>query len=139
MKPYCFGVCFKLNQILYGARAPNATGDSFTKAAVRDLICTCLFVNSRHRLHTLIIIAGAPIVICQACKSRSCFTHDVPWHAGLTCDQYNAERARQMEDVQANIANEGYLRENTKACPNEACRRKVSRQHLVCYDVRSPR
>ncbi|KAF8603504.1 hypothetical protein BDV93DRAFT_523280 [Ceratobasidium sp. AG-I] len=77
--------------------------------------------------------AGTPIVICQACQSRACFTHDVPWHAGLTCDQYDAERARQVEEVQAN---EGYLRENTKACPNEACRRKIEKNegcdHMTC-------
>ena len=30
---------------------------------------------------------------CHKCQRRSCFTHDVPWHSGLTCDQYDAQTA----------------------------------------------
>ena len=31
-----------------------------------------------------------PIVRCQACRHRSCFTHRVPWHEGETCEAYTA-------------------------------------------------
>ncbi|KAM0285772.1 hypothetical protein ACHAQH_001233 [Verticillium albo-atrum] len=31
-----------------------------------------------------------PIVICLHCNSRSCFTHEVAWHDGLTCDEYDS-------------------------------------------------
>ncbi|TFA99438.1 hypothetical protein CCMA1212_008746 [Trichoderma ghanense] len=30
-----------------------------------------------------------PIVICLHCSHRSCFHHNVAWHQGLTCDEYD--------------------------------------------------
>ncbi|KAL7822269.1 hypothetical protein V8C26DRAFT_390525 [Trichoderma gracile] len=30
-----------------------------------------------------------PIVICLHCSHRSCFRHNVAWHQGLTCDEYD--------------------------------------------------
>lgn len=31
-----------------------------------------------------------PIVTCVQCKHRSCFIHQVPWHEGLSCTDYDA-------------------------------------------------
>ena len=28
---------------------------------------------------------------CHACKAKSCFTHDVPWHTDMTCNQFDEE------------------------------------------------
>ncbi|KAF8603503.1 hypothetical protein BDV93DRAFT_523278 [Ceratobasidium sp. AG-I] len=78
----------------------------------------------------------APIVICQTCQARSCFTHDVPWHTDLTCDQYDTQQAEQEREAQANIASEEYIQQNAKVCPNEACKRKIEKidgcDHMVC-------
>lgn len=30
-----------------------------------------------------------PIVTCQECHARYCFTHQVPWHEDFTCGQYD--------------------------------------------------
>ena len=35
-----------------------------------------------------------PIVICLHCGHRSCFQHNVSWHEGLTCEEYD----RLLED-----------------------------------------
>ena len=35
-----------------------------------------------------------PIVQCQACHARSCFTHRVPWHENFTCGQYDKLAAK---------------------------------------------
>jgi hypothetical protein len=32
---------------------------------------------------------SCPAVTCQGCNAVSCFNHKVPWHEGLTCDQYD--------------------------------------------------
>ena len=32
---------------------------------------------------------AAPIIKCQDCGQRSCFTHRVPWHTGMTCAEYD--------------------------------------------------
>ncbi|KAG7125412.1 hypothetical protein HYQ44_001381 [Verticillium longisporum] len=34
--------------------------------------------------------AEQPIVICLHCNSRSCFTHEVAWHDGFTCEEYDS-------------------------------------------------
>lgn len=33
--------------------------------------------------------ARHPIVTCLHCGERSCFRHNVPWHEGLTCKEYD--------------------------------------------------
>lgn len=33
--------------------------------------------------------ARHPIVTCLHCGQRSCFQHNVPWHEGLTCKEYD--------------------------------------------------
>ncbi|KAF8603501.1 hypothetical protein BDV93DRAFT_508432 [Ceratobasidium sp. AG-I] len=80
--------------------------------------------------------ARAPIVICQACRARSCFTHQVPWHTGQTCAQYDAQRASRARETQDNLASEAYIRQHAKACPNAACGRNIEKNdgcdHMTC-------
>lgn len=40
-----------------------------------------------------------PIVTCNHCRQRFCFTHRIPWHTGLTCRQYD-ETPELMTQVQ---------------------------------------
>lgn len=44
-----------------------------------------------------------PIVTCNHCQQRFCFTHRVPWHISLTCKQYDEtpELARQVHEGEA--------------------------------------
>ncbi|KAG8703881.1 hypothetical protein FRC08_002580 [Ceratobasidium sp. 394] len=67
--------------------------------------------------------AAAPIVTCRVCRAQSCFTHDVPWHVGLTCTQYTAQRANThaVEDR----ASEECINRIAKTCPNASCGRRV--------------
>ncbi|KAF8603502.1 hypothetical protein BDV93DRAFT_556522 [Ceratobasidium sp. AG-I] len=94
----------------------------------------------------------APIVICQACQARSCFTHDVPWHTDQTCDEYDAEQAGHTQEAQDklakeeqeklaraaldNLATNDYIREHTKACPSPTCGRNIEKNegcdHMTC-------
>jgi hypothetical protein len=30
-----------------------------------------------------------PIVTCLHCEKKSCFVHNVPWHEGVSCREYN--------------------------------------------------
>ncbi|KAF8603499.1 hypothetical protein BDV93DRAFT_473140 [Ceratobasidium sp. AG-I] len=80
--------------------------------------------------------AAAPIVICQVCDTRSCFTHDVPWHAEKTCAQYDAEQAGRARQAQDNLASEAYIQQHAKACPNAACGRNIEKNdgcdHMTC-------
>ncbi|CAE6487568.1 unnamed protein product [Rhizoctonia solani] len=77
--------------------------------------------------------ANAPIVICQVCRARSCFTHNVPWHTGLTCAQYSAQHAHKERD---NAASEAYISQHAKQCPNPSCGRRIEKSegcdHMTC-------
>ncbi|CAH1756875.1 2313_t:CDS:2, partial [Entrophospora sp. SA101] len=54
-----------------------------------------------------------PIMTCSACSAKSCFTHDVPWHQGLTCAQFTEQL--ESKDYTANRA---YYERLTKQCPS---------------------
>ncbi|CAE6523782.1 unnamed protein product [Rhizoctonia solani] len=67
---------------------------------------------------------------CYYCHSPACFTHRVPWHHGLTCEEYDLV-IRQEEEIQAN---EDYIGTHTKQCPG--CRRPIEKldgcDHMTC-------
>jgi len=72
----------------------------------------------------------APIMRCHACQKRSCFTHDVPWHEGRTCKDYDDLLAQDCSE----IANEEYKRRMTKPCPQ--CKTSIEKSsgcdHMTC-------
>lgn len=78
--------------------------------------------------------AAQPIMTCGACRRKTCFTHEIEWHEGRTCDQVNEElrNARRVE----RRANDAYFITNTKRCPNETCGRRIEKdggcQHMTC-------
>ena len=84
--------------------------------------------------------AVAPIVRCQTCGARSCFTHMCPWHEGLTCDDYDRRAAE-------NVESERNIQETTKACPkcgvhiyrDQGCDHMTCNQcqHEFCYLCRA--
>ncbi|KAG7006846.1 hypothetical protein G7Y79_00012g031820 [Physcia stellaris] len=42
-----------------------------------------------------------PIVTCADCGFRSCYTHRVPWHSGLSCAAFDEERSGESEKAKA--------------------------------------
>ncbi|KAG9085289.1 hypothetical protein FS749_004561 [Ceratobasidium sp. UAMH 11750] len=75
-----------------------------------------------------------PTVTCNACGAESCFTHDMPWHTGLTCSQYDSKtRKTRSEGIRAN---QKYLSKHAKACPNPKCGRMIEKingcDHMTC-------
>lgn len=71
--------------------------------------------------------AAAPIVQCQACGAKSCFTHMCPWHEGLTCADYDRR-------ISENAESERNIQETTKRCPK--CDAPIYRtrgcDHMTC-------
>ncbi|KAG8684290.1 hypothetical protein FRC08_013773, partial [Ceratobasidium sp. 394] len=76
-----------------------------------------------------------PMVVCKACHAQSCFTHDIPWHTGLTCTQYDNQRHN--IHAQSDFASQQYLDRKTKTCPNRRCGRRVEKidgcDHMTCH------
>ncbi|GES79710.1 hypothetical protein GLOIN_2v1496646 [Rhizophagus clarus] len=69
-----------------------------------------------------------PIMTCKACGEKSCYTHDIPWHDNLTCEQYN--EAKKGEDM----ATQDLLNRETKKCPK--CGVRITKNggcnHMTC-------
>lgn len=56
-----------------------------------------------------------PIMTCNACGFKTCFTHEMPWHEDLTCEAYDQTRHRQSEENKASLA---LVQKEGKICPN---------------------
>ncbi|CAG8534555.1 2321_t:CDS:2 [Funneliformis mosseae] len=69
-----------------------------------------------------------PIMTCEACGEKSCYTHDIPWHDNLSCEEYN--EAKQGEDM----ATQDLLNRETKQCPK--CGVRITKNggcnHMTC-------
>ncbi|KAL5637158.1 hypothetical protein ACGC1H_000966 [Rhizoctonia solani] len=87
--------------------------------------------------------AANPLVTCEQCNSQSCFTHNIPWHTGLTCKQFDdnarnagGQRSRRDRARTENRKSEKYIRSNTKRCPNSSCGRQIQKDggcdHMTC-------
>ncbi len=65
---------------------------------------------------------------CDACGEKSCYTHDVPWHRDLTCDEYEVNRKGDDEATQDLLARE------TKPCPKCGVRiiKNGGCNHMTC-------
>lgn len=57
-----------------------------------------------------------PIVTCVKCKHKTCYTHQVKWHEGWTCAQYEANRPIKKRDEEKKSLK--WIQDNTKKCPN---------------------
>ncbi|KAG8766309.1 hypothetical protein FRC12_006963 [Ceratobasidium sp. 428] len=80
--------------------------------------------------------AEHPVVVCHSCSARACFTHDMPWHEGKTCEEFTKELKRSSRWKQETKRNDKWLKRNTKLCPGEGCGRLVEKRggcdHMVC-------
>ncbi|KAH7304021.1 hypothetical protein B0I35DRAFT_363897 [Stachybotrys elegans] len=87
-----------------------------------------------------------PIVKCNMCGSRTCFLHGVPWHTGLSCEEYDAIQSSSAERnirpdaspvtfaslskdqtrvIEERRATEQVIKQTTKPCPN--CGRNIEK------------
>jgi hypothetical protein len=76
-----------------------------------------------------------PIMTCTTCKFKTCFTHKLPHHAGMTCDEYDEDASRKRR-IEEEAASEKHLREETKKCPNSDCAvpcvKVIGCDHITC-------
>ena len=40
---------------------------------------------------------SSSLMVCNSCQGRSCFTHQSPWHGGMTCQEESDRRAREQQ------------------------------------------
>jgi len=72
-----------------------------------------------------------PHYLCNHCGFGMCFTHSMPWHKGLTCEQYDSRRDHGDPDFQQT---QEWIRDNTKPCPG--CQQNIQKGehcfHMTC-------
>ncbi|KAI1136910.1 hypothetical protein F5Y05DRAFT_90380 [Hypoxylon sp. FL0543] len=68
---------------------------------------------------------------CHACKRYLCVRHNVPWHKGETCEEYERRTRRQRRNDKAS---EEHVKEIAKPCPG--CKKNVHKysgcDHVTC-------
>lgn len=76
-------------------------------------------------------------VICNKCGAKSCYFHRVPWHNGLTCEEYD-DRNPAAHSVRSS---EDRIKKISKACPGVGCGRRVIKDggcdHMWCKSLDS--
>ncbi|KAH6679152.1 hypothetical protein B0J14DRAFT_292216 [Halenospora varia] len=69
-------------------------------------------------------------IYCGECNFKMCFKHQVPWHKGQTCAQYDSERDPSF------AKSHEWVKSNTKNCPNRSCRANIQKGeycfHMTC-------
>lgn len=75
------------------------------------------------------------LMTCEDCGSRSCFTHQVPWHEGKTCAEFDAEIRAQEQRRGEDEATARYLETWTKLCPNRRCAVRIVKRDRKCDHI----
>ncbi|KAK3335482.1 hypothetical protein B0T19DRAFT_9775 [Cercophora scortea] len=68
---------------------------------------------------------------CAACKARHCVKHNVSWHEGETCEEYDRRHKQRKKDEKAS---EEMVKKTSKKCPE--CKKDVHKftgcNHITC-------
>ncbi|KAH6684850.1 hypothetical protein F5X68DRAFT_241842 [Plectosphaerella plurivora] len=77
--------------------------------------------------------ATNPRMECVNCHARQCYTHNVAWHNGMTCDEYdqfiaNPETFRSRQDIENERAAAGRAPERESQADGEWAREREERQ-----------
>jgi E3 ubiquitin-protein ligase RNF14 len=76
-----------------------------------------------------------PIFCCHACGFKICVIHDIKWHEGETCKEYdyrtNLKLKRKEESASAQT-----ISRTTKQCPQSSCKAPIEKNdgcdHMTC-------
>ncbi|KAK3388837.1 hypothetical protein B0T20DRAFT_86585 [Sordaria brevicollis] len=68
---------------------------------------------------------------CKACRASHCIKHDVPWHSGETCEEYDKRNTQKKRDEKAS---EAEITKSSKKCPscNKAVHKFSGCNHITC-------
>ncbi|KAI9642074.1 hypothetical protein NHQ30_009945 [Ciborinia camelliae] len=79
-----------------------------------------------------------PIMTCGSCGFKTCFTHSIPWHTGLTCSQYDIKKRQRAERQIQEDESQKQMEKSTKRCPN--CQVRIEKNHgcdhMTCSSCR---
>jgi E3 ubiquitin-protein ligase RNF14 len=83
--------------------------------------------------------ADGPIFTCSECRFKHCTIHNVPWHANLTCREYDYAQNPKLKKKEEE-ASEKAVRELSRKCPGRGCGAPIQRNggcdHMTCTKCR---
>lgn len=89
-------------------------------------------IDRERRARGLPANADPNYIMCGSCGYGMCFGHQIPWHRGQTCNEYDLGRSRGDRDGDT----EFWLAHNTKRCPGSGCGVPVEKSggcfHMTC-------
>lgn len=72
--------------------ASDTTFQKYDSLTMKDVVCS----DPNFRWCTKCISgqvhsdgAESPLIVCDSCRALSCFTHQTPWHEGMTCVEFD--------------------------------------------------
>ena len=75
-----------------------------------------------------------PKMICNSCSFATCVNHNLPWHEGVTCEDFDCDETQIERLEQAEATAKLLAKDQTKICPS--CKQGVTKQdgcdHLSC-------
>src|SRR5579871_371355 len=79
-----------------------------------------------------------PIFVCVACGFMHCIRHDIPWHEGETCQEYEHRKSeRKIRDEEQTRRT---IERTTKKCPGNGCSWNIEKNrgcdHMTCESLR---
>ena len=81
---------------------------------------------------------AAPIVTCIKCGHKTCFTHRVAWHTGLSCADFDASEETKEQTRDKVQREEEEVRESVRPCPH--CNVDIEKDggcdHMYCESTR---
>ena len=83
---------------------------------------------------------SSPIFRCIQCGTRSCIKHNVLWHEGMTCTEYDSS-ARSSQRAREEAASIEKVKEMSKPCPGRGCGWRIEKKggcdHMTCHKCRT--
>lgn len=77
---------------------------------------------------------GCARFVCSDCGSKACINHEIPWHRGETCEQYDKRNEKRREDEKKS---KKFIKKTSKRCPR--CKRDVFKyagcNHITCKSL----
>ncbi|PSN72626.1 hypothetical protein BS50DRAFT_485185, partial [Corynespora cassiicola Philippines] len=72
------------------------------------------------------------IFTCRSCGAKACTIHDIVFHDGETCEQYDARMEQEDDETtrrrkEQNQASEKTLKRISKSCPNSGCGSRIEK------------
>ena len=113
----------------------NVTNDlhrfEYLKMMATPNLVMCLGLNcGSGQIHT----DEDPMMVCEVCSFKTCAVHKLPWHEGLSCEEFDMDDSQIERLEEAEATAKLLAKEHAQVCPN--CRNGVSRidgcDHMTC-------